>query len=415
EVASEKNIQFSVQSSTDQVQARIDEEKMDSVIFNLLSNAFKFTPENGTITVFVRELSGERKVQIEVKDSGIGVPKNQEESLFTIFSSHHHSGLEDYTGTGIGLALSRDLVELHGGRLRYHPAKRGGATFTIELESIPQQETAALKKQNRNGHKMTALSGKNRKNKPIVLVVEDNSELRTFLRMQLADEYIVEEAVNGEEGMDKAVQQQPDLILSDVMMPVMDGIQLLEQIKNNFDTSHIPVVLLTAKSSVESKIEGLRYGADAYMTKPFNNEQLKAQLQNLMHQRILLRERYAQQISDEEIAHDLSITDPDAEFLNQVRDIIEANLTKPDFKISVIHQQVGMGRSKFFDKLKGLTGLSPIDFVKEYRLNKAKSMLKTGKFSVGEVSFQSGFTDASYFSKRFKVRFGMSPSQVEKL
>lgn len=419
ELAAEKNIQFKIQSSAETIIALIDEEKMDSVVFNLLSNAFKFTPDNGFVSVFIRELSETNTVQIEVKDTGVGISKEQEESLFTVFSSYHRADQSNYTGTGIGLALSRELVELHGGKLTYEPTKGGGATFCVELKSIPQKIKKQVvsieqKKYGVNGKELVGVSQKTVQKKSRILIVEDNQELRMFLRLQLADDFWVEGAENGEEGLQKAIELQPDIILSDVMMPVMDGIQLLEQVKNNFDTSHIPVVLLTAKSSVESKIEGLRYGADAYMTKPFNNEQLKAQLENLLHQRVLLRERYAREVNEDDQLQNIPITDPDAEFLERVREIIEENLMNPNFKLSVIYKQVGMGRSKFFDKLKGLTGLSPIDFVKEYRLNKAKSLLQSGKYNVGEASYQSGFTDASYFSKRFKERFGVSPSKVEK-
>ncbi len=194
----------------------------------------------------------------------------------------------------------------------------------------------------------------------------------------------------------------------------MDGIQLLDKIKNNFETSHIPVVLLTAKSSVESKIEGLKYGADAYMTKPFHSEQLQAQLENLLHQRELLRDRYTRKAVASDGNHMYTITDRDTEFLNRVREVIEENLTNSDFKIEDLYKTIGMGRSKFFEKLKGLTGLSPIDFVKEYRLNHAIGLLRNSDCNVSEASYMSGFTDAGYFSKCFKERFGISPSQVEK-
>ncbi|MBN1927243.1 MAG: response regulator, partial [Prolixibacteraceae bacterium] len=233
-----------------------------------------------------------------------------------------------------------------------------------------------------------------------------------FLRLQLDGDYRIEEAVNGRDGLSKAVKLQPDIILSDVMMPEMDGIQMLDKIKNNFETSHIPVVLLSAKSSVESKIEGLKYGADAYLTKPFHSGQLKAQLENLLHQRVLLREHYAGQEGSEISSQSIRVTGPDNEFLERVREIIEENLPVSDFKIGDIYNEMGMGRSKFFDKMKGLTGLSPIDFVKEFRLNKANKLLKTGKYNVAETAFQSGFSDAGYFSKCYKEKFGVNPSEV---
>ena len=421
ELAREKNIGFSFKSTNPRIKVWMDEEKMDSVIYNLLSNAFKFTPDHGSIEVSISESLSKNRVIVEVRDTGIGVPKEQEESLFKVFASHYNSNQPKQSGTGIGLSLSKELVRLHGGELTYRPTPGGGATFCIGLktDSHPVQETqekelSLVEIEPIAEKKQTDGKAKSSSDLPSILLVEDNQELRTFLRMQLADNYQVEEAGNGSEGLKKAIQFQPDIILSDVMMPIMDGIQLLEQIKNNFETSHIPVVLLTAKSSVESKIEGLKYGADAYLTKPFHSEQLEAQLENLLHQRVLLRERYAMQADESNHTTDVSITDRDAAFLNQVREIIEANLVNPQFKIGDIYRQVGMGRSKFFDKLKGLTGLSPIDFVKEYRLNKAASLLSSSDYNVSEVSYLSGFTDAGYFSKCFKDRFGISPSQVEK-
>jgi len=419
ELAHEKNIRFKVRCSPTPTMAFLDVEKMDSVIFNLLSNAFKFTPDGGSIEVSVHELAEGNTVSIEIIDSGIGIPKEQEESLFKVFASHHHAGPKQYSGTGIGLALSKELIQLHDGALNYRPNPDGGAIFEIVLKTglenlNPDQKIESLHPE---PSEETAINPSNEapkiiRHRPTILVVEDNEELRTFLHLQLADEFGIEEAANGHEGLKKALRLQPDLILTDVMMPVMDGIQMLDKIKNNFETSHIPVVLLTAKSSVESKIEGLQYGADAYMTKPFNSKQLKAQLNNLLHQRVVLRESFANHTHESEEKSVVALTNRDSAFLNQVREIIEANLFNSDFRIEDFYKPIGMGRSKFFDKIKGLTGLSPIDFVKEYRLNKAVSLLKNGDCNVSEASYLSGFTDAGYFSKCFKERFGINPSEV---
>jgi AraC-like DNA-binding protein len=194
----------------------------------------------------------------------------------------------------------------------------------------------------------------------------------------------------------------------------MNGIELLDKIKNNFETSHIPVVLLTAKSSVESKIEGLKYGADAYMIKPFHSKQLKAQLENLLHQRVVLRNYYVKQVIEPIFKTGLNITERDAAFLEKVREVIDKRLSDTDLKIEDLYKSTGMGRSKFFGKLKGLTGISPIDFIKEYRLNKAFALFQSEDFNVSEVAYQTGYNDAGYFSKCFKERFGINPSEMIK-
>jgi signal transduction histidine kinase/ligand-binding sensor domain-containing protein/CheY-like chemotaxis protein/AraC-like DNA-binding protein len=426
ELATEKKIIFSVHSTKSSINCRIDEEKMDSVIFNLLSNAFKFTPENGAITISIEHPSAANFVTIEIKDSGIGVPKEHESSLFKRFASHYDSHQTKLAGTGIGLSLSKELVLLHGGELSYLPTPGGGATFIIKLKVENNHDAAPeLNKKSKSlieetiSNKAESKTQINKENAgqyalPLILVVEDNHDLCNFLRLQLEEDFLVETAENGRVGLDKALKLQPDIILSDVLMPEMDGIQLLDKIKNNFETSHIPVVLLTAKSSIESKVEGLKYGADAYMTKPFNSDQLKAQLKNLLHQRVILREHYANHKDEAEKHFQLTVTDKDAEFLNKVRLIIEEDLANVDFKIEDIYKNIGMGRSKFFDKLKGLTGQSPIDFVREYRLNKAITLLQSGNYNVTEASYLSGFSDAGYFSKCFKERFGISPSHYGK-
>jgi signal transduction histidine kinase/ligand-binding sensor domain-containing protein/DNA-binding response OmpR family regulator len=415
ELALEKSIHFSVQNTVDRVIIEIDEEKMEGVLFNLLSNAFKFTPADGSVDVLIK-YDPEKGATIEIKDSGIGVSKEQEASLFEIFASHNPPVNEYSRGTGIGLALSKELLSLHDGELSYTPTPGGGATFCIRLRTCTENKVSVecggihLDK-----HEATLTTANiERNNRPLILIVEDNHELRNFLRFQLDDEYNIEEAENGRDGLEKSFNLQPDIILTDLMMPGMDGIELLDKIKNNFDTSHIPVVLLTAKTSVKSKVEGLKYGADAYLTKPFSVEQLKAQLANLLHQRILLREHFSQQPKASATLPGNNLTNRDLEFLNQVKSIIEDNLAKTDFKIEDIYKKVGMGRSKFSDKLKGLTGLSPIDFVTGYRLGKASVMLQSGEYNVTEVSYLSGFSEVSYFSKCFKEHFGVSPSHYAK-
>lgn len=424
-MAREKRIDFKVKSLDSSIMVMIDEEKMDSVIFNLLSNAFKFTPENGVIEVIIDFQTSDDWVFIKVQDSGIGISKENEASLFKSFASHYDAHQTKIAGTGIGLSLSKELVQLHGGELSYNASPGGGATFSVKLKTLPPH-TAEEKKA--YGNAKSEMTGNRavvadhsgmvvldkQPSLPTILIVEDNHEMLGFLRLQLEEDFVVEDAENGLDGLAKALKLQPDMILSDVMMPGMDGIELLNHVKSNFDTSHIPVVLLTARSSIESKIEGLKYGADAYLTKPFNSDQLKAQLENLLHQRVLLREYYQQKSGESSHPYKFAVTDKDYCFLEKVSSIIEDNLANANFKVEDIYRNIGMGRSKFFNKLKGLTGQSPIDFIREFRLKNASNLLRSGSYNISEASYLSGFTDPGYFSKCFKEKYGVSPSHYGK-
>ena len=423
ELAGEKNISFSINLPRQKIYADIDREKIETVVTNLLSNAFKFTPAKGKVSVSLKTYDTEKHVCIEVTDTGPGVPVSLQDNLFEAFASYSQTEDGHQPGTGIGLALSRELTELHKGKLTYEELPGGGACFNVclgkslnavkENQSFEKEEKSIkpVDSKEKSHPQSRELAGDHAS----LLVVDDNHELRDFLRLQLEEEFNVEEAENGKDALKKISIQHPDIILSDVMMPEMDGIQLLDHIKNTFETSHIPVVLLTARSSVESRIEGLEYGADAYLTKPFHSGQLKAQLRNLLNQRKMLREAYVGNGQSKQDGTTYSITRRDSAFLDQVCNIIEECLASTEFKIEDLYTTIGMGRSTFFDKMKGLTGLSPIGFVKEYRLNKAMNLLQSGNYNVSEVSWMTGYSDAGYFSKCFREKFGKAPSQFVKL
>ena len=417
ELAREKNIHFSIKSSRKNIVVNIDEEKIDSVIFNLLSNAFKFTPDGGLVDVVVSETPGSNKVSIEISDSGTGIPKEKEELLFKIFASHHDGQEQQkYSGTGIGLILSKEFVKLHHGELTYRPSEAGGATFSIQLDTIyqPSQEFI-LSDENYNGTLQASLKQDealiNADGKlPGVLIVEDNNELRAFLHLQLNKDYGVVEAVNGREGLKKALKYQPQVILSDVIMPEMNGLELLDNIKSNFETSHIPVILLTAKVSVSKRTGGLGYDADAYITKPFHTDQLKTQLDQLIQARLSMCEIYAKQ-NGNHISPPFSMTEKDAQFIEKISEIIEENLASYDFDLKDTYKLVGIDRGTFLHKLKGLTGLAADEFIENYRLYKAHSYLHNSKYNVVETAHMTGFSDPDYFSKSYKDKFGKNPSQ----
>ncbi len=417
-LASDKGIKFEKTLHQQDYKLKIDKEKISSVLINLLSNAFKFTPRGGTVKVISNLLVAEKKYEIQVLDSGPGITSENADKIFQPFVSFHNSGKNTPKGTGIGLALSKEFIELHDGEIMCIPLQSEGAAFVVKLpccdkcqeitnsgeEEILSDDVAT----ERAKPKLTSSL-----DKESLLIVEDNEELRRFLILNLSENYIFYEAKDGKEGIKLAREHNPDIILSDIMMPVMDGIKMMDILKNNEDTSHIPIVLLSAKTSIESKIEGLRYGADAYLTKPFNTEQLQAQLRNLIRQRSLLRNAYLS-LTEKEDIKDIQITSTDDAFLQKVKQTIEDNLTNSTFRVDDLYAATNMGRSKFSYKLKGLTGLSPIDFVKEFRLTKAIQLLKSGQYNVSEVSYLSGYTDAGYFSKSFKERFGKNPSDLLK-
>ena len=427
-MALEKEIDFSTDLKTNNLKIWIDEEKMDMVIFNLLSNAFKFTPAGKKIRVTLEQEGNH--VKLTVQDQGIGITESKKKLVFQRFANIHDPSELNELSTGLGLSLSKELIELHNGNIFYQSEKGKGTTFFVELklgndhfdknmvsflgESDLERavETDNTNKQEVNLSKKPENVKEKREN---ILIVEDNKDLREFIRDILSNEFKVYEAKNGKEGYEKSLEIKPQMIISDIMMPEVDGIEMLNMLRENFDTSHIPVILLTAKSSVESRIEGLKFGADAYLTKPFNSIHLKTLINNLIEQRKKLINKFSGTIKMVDFtSKDLMVTDKDSIFLQKVFEIIEQNLSDPNFKVDVISRGVGMGRTNFFDKIKGLTNSSPIDLIKQHRLNKALTFLDSGEFNISEVAYKAGFHDQGYFSRCFKDKFGKSPSQYLK-
>ncbi len=416
ELAKEKNIAFEVNLSKQNCDLEIDKEKIRTVLINLLSNALKFTPRDGLVRVDSYIISDQGVYVFRVLDNGPGITIENSEKIFQPFVSFSDCGKNQPKGTGIGLALSKELIEMHHGDIICDTTQSSGAAFIVRLPfsrefQVSLASDKSYKPLESAPFQDIPVDVKTSSEKESLLIVDDNEELRRFLVLNLSGRYDFFEAKDGKEGIKLARKYNPDIILSDIMMPVMDGIAMLDILKNDPDTSHIPIVLLSAKASVESKIEGLKYGADAYLTKPFNSEQLQAQLQNLIKQRSQLRNAYLS-ITDKKEISDIQITSADDSFLQTIKETIENNLTKTTFRVDDLYVATNMGRSKFSYKLKGLTGLSPIDFIKEFRLTKAMQLLKTGEYNVSEVSYLAGYTDAGYFSKSFKERFGKNPSDL---
>lgn len=429
DVALEKNITVTIKRDAEEIYAWIDAEKIDIVVYNVLANAFKFTPPKKEVSILVSTDAGCNVLHIEVIDQGAGVYESELKDIFGLYYEGNHGDAGVLKGTGIGLALSKELVKLHHGSIYAKNNVEGGLIVTIELAlgkvhlsddavfvDLPEvpngfDETV----QNLISSQHIVPSCVEDENLPLVLLVEDNNDLRMFLKQQLSQDYQIETAEDGADGLEKSIQLLPDLILSDVMMPRMDGIQMLDQLKNNPVTSHIPVVLLTAKFSIANQIEGLKYGADFYITKPFDNDILLASVESLLKQRRRIFESLLSNVKTVSFSPgEISITSQDEIFIRRVISIVENHLADPEFNIDTVAESLNMGRSTFNKKFKSLTNLRPVEVVREIRLKRAKQYFDAGEKSIADVAYRSGFNNTKYFSTCFKEYFECSPAEYVK-
>jgi signal transduction histidine kinase/ligand-binding sensor domain-containing protein/DNA-binding response OmpR family regulator len=432
ELAVSQHIDFRFSSNVKEVHAWIDPEKIDTVIFNLLSNAFKFTPEGRKIEVIVNNSILDGRLQILVTDRGVGIAEEDMPLLFERFAISHKSEGFNSKGTGIGLSLVKEIIKLHKGKVTVESKQGEGSTFIVELHSgnnifSDTEVDIEVLADAHSSHSFNKEDIYNLNNlqpaKPAelkiksatVLIVEDNMDLRIYIRNRLMEEYNVLEAKDGLEGIKMANSANPDLIISDIMMPGMNGIELVDKLRNDFNTSHIPIILLTAKSSVENIIEGIKFGADAYITKPFSMELLVTRVETLIEQRKKLMERFNNNMKVIDLAPDeIVVTAKDEQFLKDVIKIIEENMSNPDFHVEKIATSVGLGRTTFFKKLKGLTGFAPVEFMREMKLKRGYQLLETSEYTVSEISFMLGFSDAGYFTKCFKEKYSITPTDILK-
>ena len=430
-LAARKQITLEVQTPETPVMAWFDRDKVEKILTNLLSNAFKFTPEEGRIRVELDPANEE--VALRVIDSGIGIPQAQLEHIFDRFYQINHAPAvaEDAPaqtlGTGIGLALIRELAELHGGSIRVESEDGKGSVFTLLLpldrsklpantlfvqaaESLtrpPATAEQASPVRHTGGHPLESAAGSRL---PVVLVVEDNSDVRAYIKEQLANQYQVLEAPNGRIGLERAVETVPDLIVSDIMMPELDGVSLARRLKTDERTNHIPLILLTARADQDEKIEGLETGADAYLTKPFDVRELLVRIRQLIEQRGKLQAKYRQ--SALFTPQKVDMPSMDDAFLLKVREAIETNLDDETFSVIELSQQMNMSRSQLHRKLKAITGYGPNEIIRHIRLERARQLLEQKVGTVSEIAFMVGFNSLAYFSKCFSEHFGYLPSQV---
>lgn len=403
-----------------------DPDKLEKVVSNLFTNAFKFTAAGGQVYFSVSKITEKEsgvQLELKVKDNGIGIPPERLPRVFERFYQGEASSTRTYEGTGIGLALVKELTELHGGSITVESGSDLGTIFSVvlTLEHVGEEVVAELTKSESdlmpilitqetqplgsNSQKQAAFK---RGTLPAVLIVEDNLDLRHFISQNLRELYQVLEAENGMEGFKIATAIMPDLIISDVMMPVMDGVSLSDKVKNDERTSHIPFILLTARADSESKISGLETGADAYLTKPFEMKELKVRVHHLIEGRKKLREKFSRALNLQ--PSEITVTSIDENFLKKVLTILEENLTNTDFDVDTFSREIGMSRTNLHRKLKALTDCSATEFIRVFRLKRAMSLLEQKTGNITEVAYAVGFNSVSYFNKCFKKQFGKAPS-----
>jgi len=426
-IAERKDISLKVLIEKDDIEAYFDKEKLEKIVTNLLSNAFKFTPSGGRITVKLSETST-NQVEIIVRDSGIGIPKSELTKIFDRFYQVDGSHTREHEGTGIGLALTKELVELHKGNI-FVDSVEGHWTevklnFPLGREHLTDDEiidTADFEMRKienveefaKSDSEAEDLLNENLIDKTIVLVVEDNVDVREYIKDALKEHYHIEEAANGEQGLRKAEKFIPDLIVSDIMMPKMDGYELTRQLRQNDKTSHIPIILLTAKSDKDSKLQGLGLGADDYLIKPFDSDELLARIKNLIETRRMLQEKFGAGTAVLEKSEKAKLSYIDEQFMNRIMVVIDEHLAEEEFSIEEFGKDVGMSRSQIHRKLKALTGKSTSLYLRTVRLAKAKQMIEEKKGTISEISYQVGFSSPAYFSRCFKEEFGHVPSEVK--
>jgi ligand-binding sensor domain-containing protein/signal transduction histidine kinase/DNA-binding response OmpR family regulator len=423
ERAKEREIEFDLSFNTAFKDAWMDIDKLEKILSNLISNAFKYTPNGGKIQVLVStiiEKNEKRSLEIRVKDTGPGVPQAYKQKIFDLFFQVEGTKRYEMESSGIGLSLTKELVLLHGGQISEEGKQGEGALFVVKL---PLQENIYSSKEAGSLAMETAKedpfinnsedSSKgimdNSSDAPIILVVEDNPELREYIAGDVLSKYQVEQAVSGTEGFEKASLLIPDLIISDIMMPDGDGIELCGKLKADERTSHIPVILLTAKQTDDNKIEGYKSGADAYISKPFNSALLNTQVENLLESRKKLRALFSKvktSYSDE-----AAITDVDKEFLKKAEQVVLDNLSNTQFDVDSFAEKFKMNRRQFYRKFKAISDQTPHEYIIIIRLRKAAELLLTGELNVSQVGYQVGFSEPTHFTRAYRKVYGKSPTK----
>ena len=429
EYANYRDIKFEFENAGQHINIWFDPVQMQKVFYNLFSNAFKYTPKDGTIGIHVAETA--ENVIIEITDSGIGIAPDDIEKIFDRFYQAEN-GLQINNmapGTGIGLALTKNILEAHKADIHVVSMKEVGTKFIVTLkkgnthfteeekghEEVNEESCIVCLEELDREFMAEMMESQIQHNEPLysMLIVEDNDELREMLKLVFEPIYKIYTAADGEEGLAMTMEHQPDIVLSDLMMPRMSGSEMCSKIKNNFLICHIPVVLLTAQTAVEYNIEGLRLGADDYITKPFNVKTLITRCNNLVNNRRILQEKFSKQVDSSPRL--VATNQLDREFLEKAQLVVEAHLDDSEFDVPAFSSEMALGRTKLFTKIKGITGQTPNDFILNVRLKKAAQWLTNNpEYNISDITYMLGFSSPKYFSKCFKEQFGVSPSVYRK-
>ena len=436
-LAARKNIRLHFVSKLANISLYVDKDKIEKIFYNLLSNAFKFTEEGGEVTILITQQK--KYIEVLLRDTGIGIPKARLANIFNRFFQVDSSEIREQEGTGIGLALVKELIQLHGGSVEVKSKVNKGTTFTIFLprgkkhftekeiyEEIPLSKTKKVVPfEFIPNYLYTTTSKKELKvengkipdttvsdNLPVVLLIEDNVDVRTYIKQHLEGSFQILEAVNGQEGIDKALNMLPDLIISDVMMPKKGGYEVCRTLKTDQRTSHIPIILLTAKAAQEEKLKGLETGADNYLIKPFDTQELEVRVRNLIELRRQLRLRFSQAPTIEPQA--IQTSEVDKAFLEKICTTIKAQLSNEQFSVEILAQAANMSSVHLNRKLKALTDQTTNKFIQAMRLQQAMLLLQQKKGNVSEIAFETGFSSTAYFVKCFREKHGQTPGSFLK-
>ena len=418
-LAEKKEIQINITSSNNLVDLYFDKEKMQKIIANLFSNAIKFTSGRGKITVNIEEDFENQKVLIKIIDSGVGISQEELPKIFDRFYQIETSKTKGIEGTGIGLSLTKELVELHHGEITVESEMGTGTTFMLsfplgnnhfkedeliytDLELMSQEDT----------NEEESILQSNLEDRPLLLIVEDNKDVRDFIIHIIENKYRFFEAEDGEEGFNKALKYMPDLIISDIMMPKQTGDKMCEDLKKDQITCHIPIILLTAKSLDEDRINGLECGADDYLIKPFNEKELLVRINNLIIQRRNLREKYLKEAEINPI--EIAVTSLDKKFIERMIKIVEENISNTEYDVKQLADDLHVSRTQLYRKFSSVLGEKPKDFVRKYRIKRAADLIKQNYGNITAVSYKVGFDNLSYFTKCFKQVYNQSPHEYEK-
>lgn len=426
DLSDKKNIALTFKSNVEELQVSFDMDKLEKILFNLLSNAFKFTPDYGNIHVALNchdndsSSAGIKILEIKVKDTGIGIAKENHQKVFERFFRDVVPGNLVNQGSGIGLSITKEFVKIHGGMITLDSAPNQGSCFTVTIpvkEIGPPPAPDAVEAKETKGHSSdTAGAGPVKlpvssylDNAPVVLVVEDSEDFRFYLRENLKEHFTIIEARNGKEGWQKALSHMPDLIVSDLMMPEVNGIDFCKKIKADSRTSQIPFVLLTAHASEDKKLHGLNIGANDYITKPFSFDLLLSRIRNLITQRELLQKVFEKKISVQ--SSEENIVSLDDKLIQNAIKVVEANLSNADFSVEMLSRELGVSRVHLYKKMVALTKQSPVEFIRKIRLQHAAQFLEKSQLTVAEVAYKVGFNNRKYFTKYFKEEYNILPSQ----